>query len=852
MYEMSRMGFIESWPFKVIEGSENKPLIVFEHESEDKRSSQEEICSVILQNLKGSAEAYLGKVVTYAVITVPAYFNDKQQQATMAAGGEDFDKSMVDHSVTEFKRKENKDVTKSARAMMRLRIACEKAKRDLSSTTRTSIEVDALYEGIDCSLKITRARFEELNSCLFDKCIGHVEKCLTDGNMKKKHVDDVVIVGGSTQIPNINADEAVAYGAAVLAAKLGGHEVNEVLQVLKLLDVIPLSLELLGDDTLEVVRRGSKWENDNYICRGHILKDISNLLLDIFQNNVESINELWDYLESKYMAEDASSKKFLVSNFKDYKMADSRHVMEQFKKLLRILGQYVQHGLKMDESISVSSVIDKLHEFLRAQESDKGKEKEVVGPLVNMIKKGGKNKNNKQNKGKKCGFKDNGGSRSNKPKVACWKCGKSSHFKKDCRSGNKKDNTSASCSGRGSKDHSQDQGHMHYKRMLEMSKDELIYAIDENTEKYRVAERKNRALKELVNAMFSYPSLSDGFWGEAMFMTCYLLNMVHNKRNKTTPYELWFYVIEPNDSVSINTIIDSIDAIFDENRFSSIPRPKDNLPNLDESQRNDHSNYVPRGFVMPDNEHKVCKLIKSFYGLKQAPKQWHQNVDEVVLSSGFILNQSEKCIYSKVDGSAFGCLLKKIYMTLAHLEKKWTRLRLYTKSLEEIIIQTVETTSPAIATTSELDQDNVRRTIDQEAGGKLRDKNAKESWALLEDLALYDNESWNDPREFAKPIKAISLPQDGPSTSDRRLIELENQVQRLMEAHLALTPPIQMNKINSHVRSVVVVVLDSNRSLISLLKLLVILDKSKITKIETLTNIYKDYAESNLYIPEEQ
>ncbi|GJT12005.1 hypothetical protein Tco_0859047 [Tanacetum coccineum] len=72
----------------------------------------------------------------------------------------------------------------------------------------------------------------------------------------------------------------------------------------------------------------------------------------------------------------------------------------------------------------------------------------------------------------------------------------------------------------------------------------------------------------------------------------------------------------------------------------------------------------------------------------------------------------------------------------------------------------------------------IRRTIDQSAGGKLRDLNAEESWALLEDLALYDNESWNDPRDFAKPVKAIALPQDVPSTSDRRLIELENQVQR--------------------------------------------------------------------------
>ncbi|GKA57965.1 hypothetical protein Tco_0757153 [Tanacetum coccineum] len=80
-----------------------------------------------------------------------------------------------------------------------------------------------------------------------------------------------------------------------------------------------------------------------------------------------------------------------------------------------------------------------------------------------------------------------------------------------------------------------------------------------------------------------------------------------------------------------------------------------------------------------------------------------------------------------------------------------------------------------------------RRTIDQSADDKLRDRNAKESWALLEDLSLYDKESWNGPRDFAKPVKEISLPQDFPSTSDRHLIELKNQVQRLMEAHLAPT-----------------------------------------------------------------
>nr|GEY56714.1 MAK10-like protein [Tanacetum cinerariifolium] len=90
-----------------------------------------------------------------------------------------------------------------------------------------------------------------------------------------------------------------------------------------------------------------------------------------------------------------------------------------------------------------------------------------------------------------------------------------------------------------------------------------------------------------------------------------------------------------------------------------------------------------------------------------------------------------------------------------------------------------------------------RQTIDQSIVGKLCDLNAKESWALLEDFALYDNESWNDPRDFAKPVKAITLPQEVPSTSDRRLIELKNQVQRLMEAHIAPTQPSQVNKITT-------------------------------------------------------
>ncbi|GKE36758.1 zinc finger, CCHC-type containing protein [Tanacetum coccineum] len=174
----------------------------------------------------------------------------------------------------------------------------------------------------------------------------------------------------------------------------------------------------------------------------------------------------------------------------------------------------------MNESIYVSSMIDKLppswkefkhtlkhgshlriEESLREQESDKGKGKEVVGPSVNMTEEGGKNKNNKQNKGKKRGFKENnGGFGSNKkPKWECWKCGKIGHFKRDCRSGNKKNNASVGGSRKGSKDQSQDQGIIH--------ETTAPYTPQQNG----VAERKNRSLKEMVNSMLSYSGLSDEF-----------------------------------------------------------------------------------------------------------------------------------------------------------------------------------------------------------------------------------------------------------------------------------------------------------------------------------------------------
>ncbi|CAI0420934.1 unnamed protein product [Linum tenue] len=301
----------------------------FSDPGEEKQFAPEEISSMVLVKMREIAEAFLGQNIKNAVVTVPAYFNDSQRQATKDAGsiaglnvlriineptaaaiaygldkkgsrsgeknvlifdlgggtfdvslltieegifevkatagdthlgGEDFDNRLVNHFVAEFKRKNKKDISSNARALRRLRTACERAKRTLSSTSQTTIEIDSLYEGIDFYSTITRARFEELNMDLFRRCMEPVEKCLRDAKIDKAQVNDVVLVGGSTRIPkvqqllqdffngkelckSINPDEAVAYGAAVQAAILTG-EGDEKVQDLLLLDVTPLSLGL--------------------------------------------------------------------------------------------------------------------------------------------------------------------------------------------------------------------------------------------------------------------------------------------------------------------------------------------------------------------------------------------------------------------------------------------------------------------------------------------------------------------------------------------------------------------------------------------------------------------------------
>ncbi|PIC49280.1 hypothetical protein B9Z55_007936 [Caenorhabditis nigoni] len=293
---------MKHWPFKVFSSNKAQPVVQVEYKEDIKILTPVEICSMVLQKMKESAESFLGTAVKDAVVSVPNQFNDSQRQAirdagaicglhvlrfiseTSAAasafdriedqnvlifdlggghcqvscvivfdsiievksvagdmhlGGEDFDNRMVSHFVDEFKRKYKKDLSTNPRALLRLRNACEQAKRALSTSLQAPIEIDCLFEGIDFYTNITRAFFEELCEDLFRSIICLVEECICESTLDKSEIHEIVIFGGSSRIPkvqeilsdcfsgkklnkSVDPNEAVAYGTTLHAALLSG------------------------------------------------------------------------------------------------------------------------------------------------------------------------------------------------------------------------------------------------------------------------------------------------------------------------------------------------------------------------------------------------------------------------------------------------------------------------------------------------------------------------------------------------------------------------------------------------------------------------------------------------------
>ncbi|CAO2179670.1 unnamed protein product [Urochloa humidicola] len=328
-------------PYSVVDRN-GKPHVRVQVKDGDVREfSPEEVSAMVLTKMKETAEAYLGEKVTHAVVTVPAYFNDAQRQATNDAGviagltvlrtlneptaaaiaygidekgaekkvlvfdlgggtfdvsvlaidngvfevlatngdthlgGEDFDQRVMDYFIKLVKRRHGRDITSDARALGKLRRECERAKRALSNQHQVRVEVEALFDGVDFSEQLTRARFEELNNDLFRKTMVPVKKALADAGLKKSDIDEIVLVGGSTRIPKVqqllreyfngkepnrgvNPDEAVAYGAAVQGSILSGHVDNNTKDMI-VLDVAPLTLgmETVGGVMTKLIPRNT-------------------------------------------------------------------------------------------------------------------------------------------------------------------------------------------------------------------------------------------------------------------------------------------------------------------------------------------------------------------------------------------------------------------------------------------------------------------------------------------------------------------------------------------------------------------------------------------------------------------
>jgi L1 cell adhesion molecule like protein len=317
------------WSFKVTGDKDDKPMINVTYKKEEKQFHPEEISAMVIGRLKESVEAYLGHSIKKVTITVPAYFNDAQRQATKDAaaisglevlriineptaaaiaygldkmdtngkeknivivdmgggthdisvltldggifevkstngnthlGGSDIDNAITDYLCDDIQKRFKKDVKQNARALKRLNIASEKAKKTLTVATTTTVEVESLFDGLDYTCQLSRAKFDQICQPIFDKALAPLDQALRDAKMSKGDIDEVILVGGSTRIPklqemlsnyfngkqlnkSLNPDEAIAYGACVQSTIILGTG-NEKTNQLLLLDVAPLSLGL--------------------------------------------------------------------------------------------------------------------------------------------------------------------------------------------------------------------------------------------------------------------------------------------------------------------------------------------------------------------------------------------------------------------------------------------------------------------------------------------------------------------------------------------------------------------------------------------------------------------------------